>query len=163
MKNRARPQYRENREGLNRDNYSPLALKGSTIASDYEILIPTAILTNRSISSFEAIVIYLKEEFRLKYSEIANLTGRDQRNIWTIYNRAIRKIKPVRHRVENTFFPLSTLKETTTSPLEAIIEYLKLEQDLTISQIARLLLRSPKTIWTVYQRVRKKHRKKPKN
>ena len=33
---------------------------------------------------------YLKEQ-GLKFSEIAKLLNRDQRNIWTIYSRAVRK------------------------------------------------------------------------
>ena len=37
-------------------------------------------------------IVYLKEQ-GLKYTEIAKLLDRDQRNIWTIYSKAIKKIK----------------------------------------------------------------------
>ena len=52
-----------------------------------DILIPISILDNRELTTLEAIIIYLKEK-GMKYSEIAGLLDRDQRNIWTIYSKA---------------------------------------------------------------------------
>ena len=40
------------------------------------------------LTVFESIIIYLKETQKLRFSEIAKLTSRDQRTIWTIYHRA---------------------------------------------------------------------------
>jgi len=59
---------------------------------------PTAIFIPLSIFSkkftvFESIILYLKDKEELRYTEIAKLTGRDQRTIWTIYNRARGKTK----------------------------------------------------------------------
>jgi len=57
-----------------------------------EILqIPLSVLQDRSVAVLESIVEYLKEEKNLKYSEIATLLNRDQRTIWTVYNRVKKK------------------------------------------------------------------------
>ncbi len=54
------------------------------------IVIPVSIFENKKLTVLESIIIYLKRE-GLKYSEIAKLLNRDQRNIWTIYSKAIKK------------------------------------------------------------------------
>ncbi len=52
--------------------------------------IPIERLGNEKLTVLEAIIIYLKEKGK-KYSEIGKLLNRDQRNIWTIYSKAINK------------------------------------------------------------------------
>ncbi len=47
---------------------------------------------NEKLTILESVIVYLKKQGR-SYSEIAKLLGRDQRNIWAIYSRAMRKIK----------------------------------------------------------------------
>ena len=54
---------------------------------DY-ISIPTSIFQDRDLSVLEAIAEYLKEKKGMRYSEIAKLLNRDDRTIWTAYNRA---------------------------------------------------------------------------
>jgi len=55
------------------------------------IYIPISILSNRNLTILEAVIVYLKEK-GLKYSEIARLVDREQRNVWTIYSRAVKKL-----------------------------------------------------------------------
>ena len=55
--------------------------------------IPLKILQNRDVAILESIVAYLKDEKEMKYSEIARLLNRDQRTIWTVYNRVKKKRK----------------------------------------------------------------------
>ena len=50
--------------------------------------IPSLVLRDRRISVLEAIVEYLKDEKKLTYHEIAVMLNRDDRTIWTCYNRA---------------------------------------------------------------------------
>ncbi len=50
--------------------------------------IPTLVLRDRRISVLEGIVEYLKDEKKLTYHEIAVMLNRDDRTIWTCYNRA---------------------------------------------------------------------------
>ena len=61
------------------------------MAKKSKISIPSSILANRSLSVLEAISKYLKEEKGLTYHEIAVLLNRDDRTIWTCYNRAKKK------------------------------------------------------------------------
>jgi uncharacterized protein (UPF0371 family) len=63
--------------------------KLSLDSSNY--LIPVSVLCDRNISLFETMVEYLKEIKGLTYHEIAVLTNRDDRTIWTVYNRAKKK------------------------------------------------------------------------
>jgi hypothetical protein len=55
--------------------------------------IPVSILKDRKLSVLENIVSYLKDSFGLTYHKIALLLSRDDRTIWTVYQRANKKIK----------------------------------------------------------------------
>jgi len=44
------------------------------------------------LSVLEAIASYLKDELGLRFNEIARAMHRDQRNVWTVYSRAKRKL-----------------------------------------------------------------------
>ena len=55
--------------------------------------IPVKILQDRKISVLENVVSYLKDSFGLTYHAIAILLNRDDRTIWTVYQRALNKKK----------------------------------------------------------------------
>ena len=52
--------------------------------------------------------------------------------------------------------PTFVFKDRTIAALEAIVVYLKDNQGLTYAQIAKLLNRDDRTIWTTYARAKKK-------
>jgi len=56
--------------------------------------------------------------------------------------------------------PTYILKDRSVSVLEAIVEYLKDNENLSYHEIALLINRDDRTIWTVYSRVKKKRGKK---
>jgi hypothetical protein len=56
-----------------------------------KIVIPHFIFNDRRFSVLESLVVYLREKYGLRYSEIGILLNRDERNIWTVYNRARKK------------------------------------------------------------------------
>jgi hypothetical protein len=56
--------------------------------------------------------------------------------------------------------PSSVLKDRKLSVLEIIVEYMKEEMELSFHQIAVLLNRNDRTIWTVYARAKNKRKKK---
>lgn len=60
---------------------------------------------------------------------------------------------------KEVFIPSYIFKDRTVSVLEAIVEYLKENQGLSFHQIAVLLNRNDRTIWTVYSRVKRKRKK----
>jgi len=55
------------------------------------INIPSFVFQQRDLAALEAIVIYLKDSHNLTYAQIATLLNRDQRTIWTTYQRAKKK------------------------------------------------------------------------
>lgn len=55
-----------------------------------EYLVPTSIFVGK-LTPFEAVVTYLKDVKGLTYRDIAMVLGKDERNIWTVYNRARKK------------------------------------------------------------------------
>jgi hypothetical protein len=58
---------------------------------DIDLVIPSHVLRDRKLSALEAIIEYLKEVRKLSYHEISKILNRDERNIWTLYNRAKKK------------------------------------------------------------------------
>ena len=52
--------------------------------------IPVSILANR-YSVLECIVKHLRDNFRLKFSQIGRLISRDPRTVWVVYNRTKKK------------------------------------------------------------------------
>jgi hypothetical protein len=54
--------------------------------------IPLEVLKDRKVSVLEGIVEYMKKQ-GLSFHEIGVLLNRDERNIWTVYNRATKKRK----------------------------------------------------------------------
>ena len=58
------------------------------VASDYYV--PVSVL-KKPFTVFESVVKYLKEDVMLNFHEIGILLKRDDRTIWTIYQRIIKK------------------------------------------------------------------------
>ena len=67
--------------------------KGALSVPKSMYFFPTLILTDRRLSVLEAIVAYLKDELGLRFTEIAAELHRDQRNVWTVYSRARKKLQ----------------------------------------------------------------------
>jgi len=65
--------------------------KEKLLVKDSKFLIPVSIFKNRKLSVLEALVSYLKEKFSLRYSQIGILLARNERNIWTVYQRSKKK------------------------------------------------------------------------
>ncbi|MBR9699934.1 hypothetical protein GOV09_05745 [Candidatus Woesearchaeota archaeon] len=57
-----------------------------------EILIPVHLLSNRRLSILEVVASYIKDKYSLKYREIATLLDRDDRTVWTVIDRARKKL-----------------------------------------------------------------------
>ncbi|MBU1198712.1 MAG: hypothetical protein KKF46_02675 [Nanoarchaeota archaeon] len=122
-----------------------------------DILIPVAVFDNDYLSALESIVKYLYENKGLRLSEIAKLLSRDSRAIGVTYKFARKKMKSeLKVSVSKQSFPASALAERKLSVLESIVYYLKKQYYLSFHDIALLLKRDDRTIWTVYQRALKK-------
>ena len=125
-----------------------------------EILIPIGIFDNNVLGSLEAIVKFLHENSELKFSKIAAMLNRDQKTIWSTYSNASKKLSKFFNNPSNKIFvPASAFANRKFSTLESLVGYLK---DLGFSnhEIASMLRLDDRTIWTVYDKVKKKRGKK---
>lgn len=118
--------------------------------------IPVSIFSEE-LSPLETVVKFIKENYGQSIGEIALLLKRDYSTIFLTYRHAARKKREF-FKLENTpyLIPLSILNERPLSVLELISEFLKDNYHLNYHEIAVLLKRDERTIWTVYQRAKKK-------
>ncbi len=124
-----------------------------------DLSIPATIFSKK-LGSLETITKYMKENLKMNYSEIAELLNRDQRTIWTAYKKAIEKQKePIEIEKTLVFLPISILRNRKLTTLESVIVYLK-EQGMKYSEIAELLNRDQRNIWTIYSKAIEKLGKK---
>lgn len=122
-----------------------------------EILLPISIFHNNELSCLETIVKCLKEDFNLRFHEIALLLNRNDRTIWTTYNIACRKRKEKLPVKESEFLvPIAILGDRKFSVLELIVSHLKDKYNLRYCQIASLLNRDERNVWSVYNKALKK-------
>ena len=85
------------------------------------------------------------------------MLGRNDRTIWTVYHRSIQKDKkPFSPFPQSVEIPVTVLANRKVSILESIVAYLKDDIKLSYHDIALLLNRDDRTIWTVYHRAKKK-------
>jgi hypothetical protein len=135
-----------------------------------ELFIPTSIFSDRTLKVLEPIVEYLKESKNLSFHEIGTILNRDERTIWTVYSRVRKKRAPHLHPAlpakgvaDPVFVPVHIICDRTLKVLESIVEYLKIEKAFTYHQIALLLNRDDRTIWTVFMRAKKKREAQNRN
>ncbi|MBU0894751.1 MAG: sigma-70 region 4 domain-containing protein [Nanoarchaeota archaeon] len=117
------------------------------------IEIPLSIF-KQGLSPAEVVCKYLKENKKLKFSEIAIALNRDQRTIWINYRNSSNKLKEKIKIEKSVLIPINIFKNKL-SILEAIVKYLK-DLGLKNQDIAKLLGKNPNNIWTIYSRAIKK-------
>jgi len=119
--------------------------------------VPVSVFCNNSLSGLELVCKYLKEDLGIRIADIAKLLDRDYRTVWTTCSIANKKHSG-RLSVPKSdyFFPTLILANRKLSVLEAIVSYLKDGLGLRFSEIATVLHRDQRNIWTVYSRAAKK-------
>ena len=121
-----------------------------------EISFPIGVFDNNYLSSLEAVVKYLKEDLKLRFSKIAKILNRSNKTIWATYHNAVKKMPSSFGAVSlEIMIPVSAISNRLFSTLESIVGFVK---DLGYSnhEIALMLHLDDRTIWTVYDRVKKK-------
>ena len=133
----------------------------SAQTKESKLLISPSIFRKNPLSILEAVVKFLKEDARYTYHEIGVMLNRDERNIWTVYDRARKKQKKIpfsraEKQPSDISIPLSVLKERKLCTLEGVSTYLKKSHNLNYHEIGLMLDRDERNIWTVYHRAKKK-------
>lgn len=118
--------------------------------------IPVGVFGNDALGSLEAVVKFLKEEERLKFSKIAKLLNRSSKTIWATYHNSVKKMPSSFGSISREILiPASVFSDRSFSTLECIVGFIK---DLGYSnhEVALMLRLDDRTIWTVYDRVKRK-------
>ena len=109
------------------------------------------------LSALETIVKYLHEEYGLKFSEIGKLLNRDSRAIWNTYHKSLDKFNGKLKIIDTGYVvPVSAFTLRKFGVLEILVHYLKERYHLKFTEIAGILKRNQRTIWTVYHRYKLK-------
>jgi DNA-binding transcriptional regulator YiaG len=121
------------------------------------IKIPVLIFKSRTLGVLESIVKYLREELKLKYSEIAKLLNRDDRVIWTTYKNSIKKQNKKLTVDKNSLqIDISVFSNNKLGCLESLIINLREENGLKNKEIAKMLNRDSRTISSSYNKAKQK-------
>ena len=123
-----------------------------------DIEIPTSIF-NEKLGPLETICKFLKENLNLSNKKISIYVGRDSKSVWQAYMTASKKLKEkFEIKYGGISFPVSILQKRKLSVLENIMVHLKEELGLSYKEISVVLRRDQRTVWTVYQRAKKKEK-----
>lgn len=144
--------------GLSSEEIIELANKLLRVPVKEEVKVPISVFKNDKLGSLETIVKYLRENLLLSFKQIGFLTNRNEAALAVSYRNARKKreTKFVVTEISPYPIPVSILQNRNLSVLENIVSYLKDTFGLVYHKIAVLLNRDDRTIWTVYQRARKK-------
>jgi hypothetical protein len=123
------------------------------VYEESEFSLPLSLFQNK-ISPLRLIVKYLHEEKKLRINQIGKLLSRKDQVIWTSYNAV--KTSKLKFSCDY-FIPISIFSDTSLSVSEALVNFLK--KHYSYSKIARLMLKDPRTIWTLQDRANKKLKK----
>ena len=146
------------RQGLSEEEMTSLVNKLLKTVAKEEVKVPISVFKNDYLASLENIVKYLRENLLLSFKQIGSLTNRNEIALAVTYRNAKKKMaeKFVVTEISPYSIPVSILQDRNISVLENIAVYLKDTFGLNYHSIAVLLNRDDRTIWTVYQRAKKK-------
>lgn len=116
--------------------------------------IPAAIF-QKGLTPFQAIVKYLREEAKITNKEISGLLKRDLRTIWATYRSVESKKIDISDKKDGISIPISIFHDDRLSIFEALVFYLR-SLEKRYSEIAMILNKDQRTIWTVYSRAKGK-------
>ncbi len=118
----------------------------------HEVYIPVSIFL-KELSGLELLVKFLRENLSYSNKDIALLLNRSEKTISQAYIQGQKKYPfPLTYKKQSLLVPLSVFRERKLSILETLVTYLKQHFDLTYAEIAQLLQRDQRTIWTVFKR-----------
>lgn len=121
-----------------------------------EASIPVGVFANDSLGSLEAVVKYLKEDLKLKFSKIAKLLNRSSKTIWATYHNAVKKMpSPFGLVSSKILIPASAFSNRSFSTLESLVRFVK-DFGYSNHEVALMLHLDDRTIWSVYDRVKRK-------
>ncbi|MEK6967811.1 MAG: hypothetical protein AABX51_04225 [Nanoarchaeota archaeon] len=129
------------------------------ISKNDELRIPISIFV-QELTVLESVTKFLHEQKGMKLADIARILERSPRSIWGSFKLASKKhaaslpIDPSAIRI-----PLKLFSHEVLSPSQMLVITLADEHKLRLSEIAQLLHRDGRTIWTMYNIGKKRMQK----
>jgi len=122
------------------------------LIEERSLAIPICIFSQHTLGPLEALVVYLREEHGMTYARIAQHLKRNRDPIGVTYRNARNKLLTPLKIHDGLRIPLPVFQSDTLSILECLVRFLKEVQRMRYCDIARLLNRDDRTIWTIYKR-----------
>jgi len=123
-----------------------------------DLSVPLSVFERFELTFLEALVKYLHENLSMRFSQIAKSLNKNPVSIWGCYKKS-------KAKHPNQFSPdlskgevplvIFTSKKYTIS--EALVHYLSQERKMRYIDIAKLLNRDSRTIWSLARRALKKN------
>ncbi len=119
--------------------------------------IPVSIF-NPHLGALESIVKYMREELLLDYGTIASMLGRNPGPIGVTYRRAKNKLGEALDISSKEKIPFEALRAKETKHLSVLesLAYHLAKQGYDWHEIAQIVCRHDKTVWTVLDRAKRK-------
>ena len=130
-----------------------------TINQNDEESFPLSLITIKQLANLEALVKYLRENKDLSYKEIGQKLNRKPNTLAVVYKNAKLKMQePFKNLDDSTVIPYTAFSNDELSILESIVYYFQCQGKKQI-QIAKLIERDSRTIWTINKRIKDKIKK----
>ncbi|MBI2134836.1 hypothetical protein HYU09_02520 [Candidatus Woesearchaeota archaeon] len=118
--------------------------------------VPVSIFDNDKLSILEALVKYMKENLKMRFVLIGSMLKRSDKTIWTTYQKSRQKMPmPFSSSVSDINIPTEKFSNRKFTTFEILVDHLK-SINLTNHEIGVRLHRDDRTIWSVYDRTKKK-------
>jgi DNA-directed RNA polymerase specialized sigma24 family protein len=118
---------------------------------NFIVQIPLSIFSEK-MGPLEVLSKYLKENIGMNYTDIGDLLNRSEKTIWISYNKSKKKKKDkLIVKRKGIILSSAILRNRNLTVLESLVLYLK-EKGMNYSEIAELLERDQRNIWTICSR-----------
>jgi hypothetical protein len=121
--------------------------------------IPLSVFSDKNLGILEATTKYLKENYSMRYCDIARLLNRDERTIWVSCEKATKKNGHKLDTNSKYSVPPEIFSNRKVGPLEMLVVYLKDDLHLGFHEISKLLNRGYMTVYLSYRHGKEKNGK----
>jgi len=101
-------------------------------------------------SGLESLCVFLKDEKGMRFIDIAKLLKRSQVTVRITYHNA--KKKKGKFKLTGIGIPINIFADRKKSVMKNLVSYLKDVEKKSFAEIAEMLGRNYKTVWTAYTR-----------
>ena len=127
-------------------NFTPKQIIDIVNSPNPENLIPLNLFSNKKLGIMESLVKFLVENKHMRLNEISNLLNRDNRTVWSVYDKTKKKMKKKIVVKNETFVPIDIFRKRENGPLKNLVCYCKFELVMRNKDIANVLCRDEKVI-----------------